>query len=99
MLAFPSFGLGGFGKAGIAVVRTSKAGTFTTSSSGVIATGTTNYVRPTAGLGLTYSISQVWQLQLTATEVFGGGGFKAANLYALGISYHFVDQYCGQFLC
>ena len=98
MWSFP-YGFGIFGKAGVAIIRTSKAGTFTTSSTGTIATGTTNYVRPTAGLGLTYNLTQAWQTQFTVTRVFSGSGFQSADLIALGISYHFVDEYCGQFLC
>jgi len=28
-----------------------------------------------------------------------GGQVGNLTMYALGISYHFVDKYCGQFLC
>lgn len=57
------------------------------------------YVRPTAGIGITYDINQNVQAELTLARVFGGGGLQPADLVGLGVSYHFVDKYCGQFLC
>jgi opacity protein-like surface antigen len=88
-------GLGLFGKAGVAIIRSTKSGTFTTGSGG----GTTNYFRPTAGVGVSYNLTQNWEADVSVRRVFGGGGLQSLDLVAAGISYHFVDKYCGQFLC
>jgi len=101
---FSASGFGIFGKAGIAIVRTSLAGSLTTTFNNttgqyVTKTGTTNYVRPAIAIGASYDITQRWVADLTLSRVLGGAGFQSGDLYSLGISYHFVDQYCGQFLC
>lgn len=101
---FPIGNFGVFGKAGIALVRTSLAGSLTTTYNTmqmafVSSTGTTNYVRPTAAVGVSYDLTPNWVTEFTLSRVFGGAGFQSADLYSLGISYHFVDKYCGQFLC
>jgi opacity protein-like surface antigen len=93
-----------FGKAGVAFIRQSKAGTFTTTYNEdqdalVQTSGTTTYVRPTAGIGVGYDLTQNWVIDLTEAHVFGGGGLQSLDLISIGISYHFVDKYCGQFLC
>lgn len=62
-------------------------------------TKTTTYFKPTAAVGLSYDLSQNWVVDFTLSRIFGGGGMQNADLYSLGISYHFVDKYCGQFLC
>lgn len=108
---FPIQSFNVFGKLGIAIVRTSLAGTLTTTYTApplvppsgpaafTTATGTTNYIRPAAAIGASYDITPNWETELTISRAFGGGGFQSADLYSLGISYHFVDKYCGQFLC
>lgn len=93
-----------FGKLGFAVIRASKAGTFTDTYDPVLGTyttvaGTTTYFRPLVGGGLSYNFNQNWEAQFSATRVVGGGGLQALDLVSLGFSYHFVDKYCGQFLC
>lgn len=114
MYSFGSFGI--YGKAGIAIIKVGKAGTYITTFDNTTGTytrpnGTTGvgtfvigsrantYVRPTAGIGLTYDFTQNWQVEFSAARVFGGGGMQPADLVALGFSYHFVDKFCGQFLC
>ncbi len=105
----PIGNFGFFGKAGVAIIRTSLAGTLTQSVTNINVlkltltylnpNGTTNYVRPTAAIGASYDITPNLVGELTVSRVFSNGEFKNADLYSLGISYHFVDKYCGQFLC
>lgn len=54
---------------------------------------------PTYGLGVDYLLSQNWLADLSWTRLQVGNTVSSIDLYALGISYHFVDKYCGQFLC
>lgn len=52
-----------------------------------------------AGFGFAYDINQNWQVDVSANGLFVGGNVGTLYLYALGISYHMVNKYCGQFLC
>jgi opacity protein-like surface antigen len=54
---------------------------------------------PTFTLGVSYDINQSWQADLSWTRILVGSAVGNMNLLALGLSYHFVDVYCGQFLC
>jgi opacity protein-like surface antigen len=58
-----------------------------------------NALRPMFGFGVSYDITQNWVADLTYTTFTGGGGVQGADLLSLGVSYHFVDLMCGQFLC
>jgi hypothetical protein len=65
-------------------------------------TGSNTYtvkLSPTFAVGASYDLNQSWQIDATWTRYLVGGSISGMNLYALGISYHFVDVYCGQFLC
>jgi len=93
-------GFGVFGKAGIAILRQTAGGSITNATvnpcdSGQVQTA----VRPALAIGASYDISQNWVTDVSWTRVLGGGGVSSADLYALGIAYHFVDKMCGQFLC
>lgn len=59
----------------------------------------TTKVSPTFAFGVSYDLNQNWQLDASWTRIFAGGSISNMNLYAVGLSYHFVDVYCGQFLC
>lgn len=85
-----------FGKAGITLMRASSSGSLTPPTE---RSGTQKSVRPTLAVGASYDISQSWQTDLTYTYVLSGGGVKQISFLALGLTYHFVDYYCGQFLC
>lgn len=88
------------GKAGINLMRTSYSGSL--QPIGADECGTTtfkNTVHAVAGVGVGYSLSPNWNVDLTFTRSFKSSGIPDADLAALGISYHFVDKYCGQFLC
>lgn len=54
---------------------------------------------PVVAVGASYDLNQSWQLDASMTRYQVGGALKGMNFYALGFSYHFVDVYCGQFLC
>jgi opacity protein-like surface antigen len=62
-------------------------------------------VRPAFAAGASYDISQNWVADISYNRITSGSGFASqnsmnnANFVALGISYHFTSQYCGQFLC
>jgi hypothetical protein len=54
---------------------------------------------PMFAVGASYDFNQSWQMDLSATRFLIGSQVGSMSLYALGFSYHFVDVYCGQFLC
>lgn len=56
-------------------------------------------VRPVLGIGASYDFTQNWVMDLSWTRYLVGGTIKNMDHYAVGVSYHFVDTYCGQFLC
>lgn len=58
----------------------------------------TNF-RPVFGIGGSAELNQNWIADLSWSRVLVGGPVKSFNFLAVGISYHFVDKYCGQFLC
>lgn len=82
-----------FGKAGAALVSTSE--------SGVIISNRMHgyYGLPTYGAGVSYDLTQHWVADLSYMTIPKAHSFTGASLMSLGISYHFVDEYCGQFLC
>jgi opacity protein-like surface antigen len=89
-----------FGKAGAAVTYISTSGGLRSSVDN--GCGKSNHdikIRPALAVGASYNLSQSWVVDLSWTRFMVGGIINSMNLYALGISYHFVDQYCGQFLC
>jgi hypothetical protein len=102
-----------FGKVGFAYIRKSASGvlescsassssgvTFPCSSSASVQNSTqSNSLRPLLGFGVSYDLSQSWQIDGSYTEVLKGSGINTATLMAIGFSYHVVDHYCGQFLC
>lgn len=59
----------------------------------------TSKFSPVVGIGASYDINQSWVADASITRYQVGGVISNVTLYALGISYHFVDRYCGQFLC
>ncbi len=56
-------------------------------------------IRPEVGLGASYAFTPNWSVDLTATRITKGGVVPNSDMYTIGISYHAVDLYCGQFLC
>lgn len=102
-----------FGAAGFAYVRSTSSGSLQTcaeapgrspsfpcsNTTGVHNTTQTNAFRPLLGIGVSYDVSQNWVAEGAYTRILGGSGIQSITMMSLGISYHFVDTYCGQFLC
>jgi len=59
----------------------------------------TTKIRPTFSIGASYDLTQSWVVDFSYNTWLTNGPSNNAILYGLGISYHFVSQYCGQFLC
>jgi opacity protein-like surface antigen len=89
-----------FGKAGVALTYLTTTGSLNPDLSK--SCGKSQYVekfRPTVSVGASYDLSQNWVVDFSLNRIMVGGAVSNVDLYALGISYHFVDVYCGQFLC
>lgn len=103
MLPFANSGLDVFGKAGVAVISVGQSGSLRSLPSSnpcSSSSSNTTAVRPTGTLGVSYDITPSWVADVSWSRVFSGGGtVQNLDFLALGISYHFVDHYCGQFLC
>lgn len=97
MFPFDQTGISLFGKAGVSYARSSSSRSLTTN--GNSNTSSSSSFRPALGVGVSYDLSQNWVVDLSANRVLSGGGIQNADFVALGISYHIVDKYCGQFLC
>lgn len=54
---------------------------------------------PVYGIGVSYELSQGWVTDVAWTRVGIGTFVKSFDFYSVGIAYHLVDRYCGQFLC
>jgi opacity protein-like surface antigen len=89
-----------FGKAGVALVYLTTSSSLNSDLSQ--ACGQSEHItkfRPTVSVGASYDLSQNWVIEGTWTRTAVGGPVSNLDNYALGISYHFVNVYCGQFLC
>lgn len=99
--------VGLFGKGGVVANYTTTPGAlnitnYTVQGTKVITTGSNTYstkLSPVFAIGISYDIDQSWQADLSWTRYFVSGPFSSMDFYALGLSYHLVDRYCGQFLC
>lgn len=97
---FPIQKFGLFGKAGVALANINMSGRLTNDTlDSCASTQSSTSVRPVIGIGASYDLTQNWIADLTWSRIVGGGDMKNADLIAIGISYHFVDAKCGQFLC
>lgn len=83
-------------KAGGAVVYFTTSGSLNQSGKGTYR----NKFSPTGSVGATYDFNQSWVADVSYTILpIGNSSVKTVNFFAVGFSYHFVDVYCGQFLC
>ena len=100
VLSYPLWYFNVFAKGGIAIATMSISGslnpTYTTTCG---AKDNSLIFRPTASIGAGYDFSQNWVADVSWTRVMTYGIVQNVDMYALGFSYHFVDKYCGQFLC
>ena len=88
------------GKAGAAFTYQTEGGALDPSSTGTC--GHSTYLSkavPAFALGLSYDLTQNWVTELGIHDVEAGGKIGRMTMYAISLSYHFVDRYCGQFLC
>jgi hypothetical protein len=96
---YPIYSVAVFGKAGIAFIRQSISGALNPNPGGKASSSI--FVYPTVALGVSYDFSQNWVGDLSFSRVLKikSGSLQNADFISFGISYHFVDVYCGQFLC
>jgi hypothetical protein len=93
---------GGLNPTSYSTVPVPPTATNSNTSYKVINTGQNTYTSktvPTFAVGGSYDFNQNWVMDLTWTRTFVGGIINTMDFYALGLAYHFVDKYCGQFLC
>lgn len=91
-----------FGKLGMSYNRRSMSGSLTNQASDPTAkrNGTVNQLLPQLGVGVSYDFTPRWVLDFSINETLAGANdYKAIRFYAVGISYHIVTLYCGQFIC
>lgn len=55
--------------------------------------------RPMFAVGASVALTPSWIADVSFNSMLVGKPIKNASFVALGIAYHFVDRYCGQFLC
>ncbi|MDX1900505.1 MAG: outer membrane beta-barrel protein [Gammaproteobacteria bacterium] len=89
-----------FAKLGVGIARTTSSGSIAKlNADGSPKSTTQTSLRPKIGIGASYDLTSRWQAELTFDRMMSGGGIKNADLISLGISYHWTDEVCGQFLC
>lgn len=54
---------------------------------------------PTVSVGASYAINQSWVTDVSYNTLQIGNNVGTITFYSIGLSYHFTDKYCGQFLC
>jgi opacity protein-like surface antigen len=96
MYPFGTTGFTVFGKLGFAYLRAVQSRKLTSQGSSANNSG----LHPLLGVGVGYDLTQNWVLDFSLTRVISRSkALPSPNFASLGISYHFVDKYCGQFLC
>lgn len=91
-----------YGKLGIAASYLTTGGALNPTYKPPKLSGSTIYKNkysPTFGIGASYDINQSWQTELSYNSVQVGDNIGSVSFFAIGLSYHFTDKYCGQFLC
>jgi hypothetical protein len=89
-----------FGKVGVIRISKSVSGSLQPLSPTEPRLKTTMSYHPLIGIGASYDLTPSWVADISWTRALkGGNGFQNADFIGIGISYHFVDRYCGQFLC
>jgi opacity protein-like surface antigen len=92
--------LGIYGKAGVIVSYTQSTGDLNPDLTSTCGKSDHSVnARPGFGAGISYDLSQNWVADVSWNRFMVGGVVNSIDYYALGFSYHFVDKYCGQFLC
>lgn len=89
-----------YGKAGVALVYQTLSGALNPMFGSQC--GKTTYstkFRPAASIGASYAFNQNWVIDISWNRTMVGSVVKNVDFFGVGLSYHFVDKYCGQFLC
>lgn len=58
-----------------------------------------NKYNPLLAIGATFDLTQSWVADVTYMTILTSGPAKSMSTIQVGIAYHFVNVYCGQFLC
>ena len=97
MLPIADSGFDIFAKLGGAYVHSKTSGKIENVS---IPGSSASAFRPAGAIGASYDITQNWVADLSYNQIFySSSTVNNPSLIALGISYHLVDERCGQFLC
>lgn len=90
-----------FFKAGAAAIYETTSGSLNSATKTGGCGNSKNVVKyhPTLSVGAGYDLSQSWVADVSWNRLIVGGAVNYMDFFALGISYHFVNKYCGQFLC
>ena len=101
-----SVGIDIYGKAGIALAYLTKGGalnpTYFPAQNPPVLSGSNTYKNkfaPTFSVGASYDINQSWVTDVSYNVLSVGDTIGTLNYWAIALSYHFTDKYCGQFLC
>jgi opacity protein-like surface antigen len=96
MYPFGTSGITVFGKLGFGYLRAVQSRKLTTQGDSANNSG----LHPLIGIGVSYDLTPNWVFDLSGTRIISRSkALPSPNFVALGISYHWVDKYCGQFLC
>ncbi|OGT41277.1 MAG: hypothetical protein A3F42_07305 [Gammaproteobacteria bacterium RIFCSPHIGHO2_12_FULL_37_34] len=89
-----------FGKAGVAITYLTTSGDLNPDLNKHCGPSTNQILyRPMISVGMSYDLSQNWVADVSWARIMVGNVVSSVDFYGVGISYHFVDRYCGQFLC
>lgn len=89
-----------YGKAGAALIYYTTSGSLNPDFTNECGKSTyVTQVRPTVSVGASYAFTQSWVVDASWNRTMVGGVINNVDFFALGLSYHFVNRYCGQFLC
>lgn len=89
-----------FGRLGVGMTYLSTTGSLNPNLAGTCGASTRDRAfKPIFGVGAGYDITSNWVADLSLTRFAFGGAVRNITMVGVGISYHFTDRYCGQFLC
>lgn|SRR3990167_1103966 len=97
--SLPFYGFEVYGKLGLALNNLTKSSAFDIDSPDNPKKSNIWTFGPIYGVGANYTLTQNWVADLAVNRVNIGDVVGTITFYTLGVSYHFVDVYCGQFLC
>ncbi|HSW70430.1 MAG TPA: outer membrane beta-barrel protein [Gammaproteobacteria bacterium] len=93
------WGISAFAKAGAAIVFYNLGGLLSPNPQSAHDGSNGVTVRPEFGLGLGYAFASNWTVDISANRITQGSQVPKTDYFAIGLSYHAVDLFCGQFLC